>query len=85
MGSQNAFLKIATLPFKRKVEINLVPNFVKRGNLLDIGCSYGARLEKLKKSGWKVGGIEMDKRSAEFAQKEKGLSVQNKKIEGVFF
>jgi 2-polyprenyl-3-methyl-5-hydroxy-6-metoxy-1,4-benzoquinol methylase len=85
LGKQNIFLKTITPLFRRKKKIGLMPNFVKNGRLLEIGCSHGTRLEELKKIGWNVSGVEMDKKSAEFAQKEKALSVQNKKIEKLSF
>ncbi|PIT97704.1 hypothetical protein COT77_00135 [Candidatus Berkelbacteria bacterium CG10_big_fil_rev_8_21_14_0_10_41_12] len=85
LGKKNFLKRILTIPFKRKLKIDLLPNFMENGKLLEIGCSHGARLEKLKKLGWKVEGIEMDKKSAEFAQKEKGLNIQIKKIEELSF
>jgi len=85
LGKQNIFLKTITSLFKRKMKIGLMPNFVKNGNLLEIGCSHGGRLEELKNIGWNVLGVEMNKKSAEFAQKEKGLNIQIKKIEELSF
>jgi SAM-dependent methyltransferase len=85
LGKQNIFLETITSLFKRKMKIGLMPNFVKNGNLLEIGCSHGGRLEELKNIGWNVLGVEMNKKSAEFAQKEKGLNIQIKKIEELSF
>ncbi len=85
LGKRNFLRRILTIPFKRKIKIDLLPNFMENGKLLEIGCSYGGRLAELKKIGWDVMGVEMNKKSVEYAQKERGLSVQNKKIEELSF
>lgn len=85
LGSPSLFLKIFTLSFKRFLKIQLTPTYVKNGRLLEIGCSYGARLEYLKKLGWSVKGIEMDKKTVEYAVNSRNLDVENKKLEEVKF
>ncbi len=57
------------------------PSFKQGGKLLEIGCSNGAFLEELRGLGWQVKGIEMSESSARYAKEQRGLDVQNKKIE----
>lgn len=53
-----------------------------RFKLLDIGCSHGARLEELKKMGWKnCIGIETDRGSFKYAMEVRKLNVLNIRIE----
>lgn len=43
--------------------------------MLEIGCSYGGMLARFAAVGWKVDGVELDKRAVEIARKSLGLSV----------
>lgn len=85
LGKKNLFFKIVTLPLKRHLKIKSMPNFVEEGSLLEIGCSQGHVLEKLKRYGWDTYGIEMGKKLAHYAKKVRGLKVENKKIEEVSY
>jgi len=51
--------------------------------ILDIGCGTGEFLEFMKKSGWKVFGIEPSKEAFQIA-KEKGITVYNLTLEEFF-
>ena len=49
--------------------VDLVPNFVPEGSLLEIGCASGARLLSLKSRGWRnLRGIELVPSAAERAR-----------------
>lgn len=81
LGKKNLFYLLLTAPFKRFLKINSFPIFKKEGNLLEIGCGAGIFLERMKKLGWRVKGVEMGEKTALYAQKEKGLGVYHKRIE----
>jgi len=65
----------------RELKISGLPHFVKNGSILDIGCSYGGFLSKMKKLGWKVKGIELNKKSAEWGKRNFGLEILNTDID----
>jgi SAM-dependent methyltransferase len=44
--------------------------------MLEIGCSYGGMLARFAAVGWKVDGVELDRRAVETARKSLGLTVQ---------
>lgn len=48
---------------------------VRRGSMLEIGCSYGSMLRRFRDVGWETAGIEWDARAARVAREEHGLSV----------
>ncbi|MFC1624888.1 class I SAM-dependent methyltransferase [Patescibacteria group bacterium] len=72
--SEKQFVNI----FKKRIEI-INKLFIKKGRVVDIGCSTGIFLNLLKDEGWEVLGIEPS-RSAKYA-KQKGLEVINKTFE----
>lgn len=86
IGKKSFFWKIITMPLVRfEKEIMLTPRYVERGVVLEIGCSHGARLKKIKEMGWtEVKGIEMNKMASDYAKKN-GLDVENKMIEEAIF
>ena len=47
----------------------------RRGDLLDLGCSYGFFLNAARSHGWKVKGIEMGPLASRFARDKYGLDV----------
>ncbi len=55
-------------------KLKLVSTFVSRGTLLDFGCGTGAFLERARKSGWEVTGMEPDPGARALAA-HTGLSV----------
>ena len=75
LGTKSALKKIATLPFKRREKIKITPQYKRGGSLLEIGCSHGDRLAYFKELGWKVSGIEQDKRSVAHAKRKRKLDV----------
>jgi 2-polyprenyl-3-methyl-5-hydroxy-6-metoxy-1,4-benzoquinol methylase len=56
--------------------LKLIEKYIKRGNLLDIGCSVGTMLNTAKSRGWMVTGVEPNPNSAALC-KEKGITVFN--------
>ncbi len=55
--------------------IDLIKNYKKNGNLLDIGCAAGGFLLNAKNSGYDIYGIEPNKRMADYARDKLGLNV----------
>jgi 2-polyprenyl-3-methyl-5-hydroxy-6-metoxy-1,4-benzoquinol methylase len=62
--------------FYREVE----PRF-KAGRFLDVGCATGRLLAALRERGWQVAGVEVCVPSAEFARRERGLSIHTVPLE----
>lgn len=84
IGHHNIIVRIATFLFKRKFKIKMTPNFVPGGKLLEIGCSHGANLKRMKDLGWEVIGSEMNIKSSEYA-KNLGLDIRTDRIENLIF
>ena len=77
LGNKKFFIKFLFFPiylyfFKHQ----LIPKYIKNGKLLEIGCSNGTRLEKLKRWGWKVTGVELNKKAAIFGIEKRGLDIR---------
>lgn len=68
-----AYQLIRTYTIRRKRA--LISSFSEKGSLLDIGSATGEFLSFMKKSGWKVTGIEPDEKTRKFAISEYGLEV----------
>lgn len=85
LGIQNLLAKIITIPFKNFTKIQLIPDFVPNGKLLEIGCSHGGKLKLLQQYGWNVEGIEMDEKCTKYAQAEHSLRVQNINLKDAIF
>ena len=49
--------------------------------ILDIGCATGSLLEKLKKAGWDVTGVEISVPQAEYGRQKRGLDVRTLPLE----
>ncbi len=58
-----------------------IPKYVNNGKLLDIGCSYGNFLYKMKTLGWNVRGLEFNKKAAEYGINELNLDISVGSIE----
>jgi 2-polyprenyl-3-methyl-5-hydroxy-6-metoxy-1,4-benzoquinol methylase len=54
------------------------------GKLLEIGCSYGCFLEKARRSGWDVSGIEIDSRASNYGREKFGLNILCGDLESEF-
>lgn len=66
--------KITLRSKKRKIE-KIINGKV--GSLLDIGCGTGDFLNKMKLSGWKVGGVEVNENARLIAEKTVGISINS--------
>lgn len=55
------------------------------GKLLDVGCGSGNFLSIMRDLGWKVQGVEFDKKAAEIVQKRLGVKVFCKNFEKISF
>lgn len=78
---KNPFYFLLTLPLKRVLRVKGFPVFKSQGEVLEIGCGNGEFLEQLKNFGWRVKGIEMSESTSAFAREERGLDIENKRIE----
>jgi SAM-dependent methyltransferase len=56
---------------------------VRRGRMLEIGCSYGNMLARFGAEGWSVEGVEIDARAAAHARDVLGLVVHNGSLDDV--
>lgn len=65
---------------KAKYVSKIIKN-LKKGNLLEVGCSYGFLINNLHKNGWNVEGIEISKEASDYARNILGLDVFTGKIE----
>jgi 2-polyprenyl-3-methyl-5-hydroxy-6-metoxy-1,4-benzoquinol methylase len=54
-----------------------------RGDLLEIGCSFGYFLQAAKNRGWNVQGVELGGDAADFAHDNLGLSVRKGRISDI--
>ncbi len=58
-----------------------IPPFIKNGKILEFGCAYGGYLYQLKKLGWDVKGIELNKNAVDYAVKKLNLNIECISIE----
>lgn len=72
-GPASCLARFLTRPFKYRMEI--FPERVKTGRVLDIGCGAGHYLYKLKGLGWETTGVEFDAAASARAREEGGLNV----------
>jgi SAM-dependent methyltransferase len=60
-----------------KLKIRLIGNYIKSGNLLDIGCGSGEFLKEIQKKSYRVTGIEPNKGARNFAREHYKLNVKD--------
>lgn len=60
--------------FSRTISLQHIPRFVTGGRLLDIGCSWGGYLYRMKGFGWDVYGTELNGKAVEHAREQLGLA-----------
>jgi len=66
--------------------LNNITRYVKKGNILDVGCGYGHFLKMAKDNGWNVFGIELSKEASNFAKDALGINnVSNLPLKGAAF
>lgn len=73
--------RIAADPSERSQSMMYLDD-VPPGSVLEIGCGNGTRAAALASAGWKVEGLELDERSAQFARDRHGLTVHVGGLEG---
>jgi 2-polyprenyl-3-methyl-5-hydroxy-6-metoxy-1,4-benzoquinol methylase len=84
LGKRKFWLRPLLFPFKKWQRVKLTPRFVPSGTILDIGCSHGAYLVRMRELGWNVVGQEMHEKSAEYAR-SMGIPVTGGRIEDTDF
>ncbi len=85
-GNKNLLYKLVHYPLylriRKKLKKTLViPNFIRNGKILEIGCSYGNYLFQLKKLGWDVKGIELTKNAVDHGKNKLNLDISNISIQ----
>jgi 2-polyprenyl-3-methyl-5-hydroxy-6-metoxy-1,4-benzoquinol methylase len=60
--------------FYKSFALQHIPRFVKNGKLLDIGCSWGGYLDKMRNYGWDVYGTEINEKAIQYAHNELNLN-----------
>jgi SAM-dependent methyltransferase len=85
LSNINSVEKVLLFPLylliKRNLEIRGIPHFHQNGRLLEVGCSYGSYLKKMKELGWEAAGVEPNRKAAEFGSKEFGVRIINDTFE----
>lgn len=71
--------------YMRSFRESLIPYAKSGGKLLEIGCSHGGWLEKMKGLGWEVKGVEFNRKAARYALEERKLDVSIGAIEDIDF
>lgn len=59
--------------FAKRIALMHIPEYIKDGKLLDIGCSWGRYLYLMQYYGWDVYGTEMNEKAVKFAREKLGL------------
>lgn len=68
--------------FRKRVKI--ISRFIKKGSVLEVGCSTGLMLSILKEKGWGCVGVEVSKKAASVAH-GRGIKVLSEPFERVQF
>lgn len=77
LGKRNLFLKLLLYPlYFYFYRYQVIPRYVENGQLLEIGCSHGSHLEKLKDYGWDISGIELNEKAAEYGIENRELDIK---------
>jgi len=77
LGSSNYFSKILYfLLYFYFYRHRSIPKYAPDGKLLEIGCSNGEKLERFKKWGWNVTGIELNRNAATFGIEKRKLDIK---------
>lgn len=73
--------EVENSPLIRNYFLDELLNLIEpKGNLLDIGCGWGAFLYNAEKRGFNVRGVEITKKGAEFAKSHFGIDVTNRQF-----
>ncbi|HAX61177.1 MAG TPA: hypothetical protein DCX95_01260 [Elusimicrobia bacterium] len=79
-----SFLKILTAPIKHKTGW-IFPPYKKNGKILDLGCSTGFYLTRLKELGWETFGVEINPDAAQWGKEKLKLNIFNGTLESAKF
>ena len=63
--------------FTLKQKIHWIQAYNQSNELLDIGCGNGHFLKACKQAGWKISGMELDKKTAKQAEANTGVKIAN--------
>lgn len=63
--------------FHRRAEtsISILKKYIKKGEILDVGCNYGFYLQSFKKEGYNTCGIDISKNVAEYNKTKMGIKT----------
>ena len=86
LSKKNKITKVIQYPnyfrIKRKWKNTLlIPPYIQNGYILEVGCGYGGYLYQLKRLGWNVKGLELNKKAVDFGIKKYKLDILNQSIE----
>ncbi|MCE5348268.1 MAG: class I SAM-dependent methyltransferase [Bacteroidales bacterium] len=73
--SNKIYRLVRNLMLKKKKRIIISHTCLQKGRILDIGCGTGYFAGEMKKAGWLVNGIEINKKARDFAISRFGLEV----------
>lgn len=76
---RNSYLR--SMARKSPRDIEWIESLVPRGQMLEVGCSWGKFLDVARDRGWQVSGVELSQPSSEWARTELGLPVFTGKLE----
>jgi 2-polyprenyl-3-methyl-5-hydroxy-6-metoxy-1,4-benzoquinol methylase len=65
--------------------LQVIEKYVKKGRMLDIGCSFGIFLDAARQRGWDAYGVELSKHATGYAKKSLRLNVFNGTLERARF
>jgi 2-polyprenyl-3-methyl-5-hydroxy-6-metoxy-1,4-benzoquinol methylase len=83
LANEAAFLSLQSKTLHDARIDRIEASFFKAGKqrFLDVGCATGALLEKMRKRGWEVSGVEISAQMAEYGRKNRGVTVSTLPLE----
>lgn len=69
-GMIEALIVVSRQQRRRRIE-----KYVKNGAVLDVGCGRGLFLDIMRRHGWRVAGVEIDREAADRASRSYGIEV----------
>jgi 2-polyprenyl-3-methyl-5-hydroxy-6-metoxy-1,4-benzoquinol methylase len=73
----NLYHRVRNFTLKSKRKLVQQETHLSKGNILDVGCGTGAFLNEMKSAGWKITGLEPDKKASKNAEKLYKIKTQN--------
>ena len=83
-SKKSGIMRILTLPIKYNIGW-IFPKYKENGRVLDIGCSTGVYLAKLRELGWDCYGVEISRKAADWGKNKLGLKIVTGTAEQVLF